>query len=440
MTSTYNYLLNDVGFKEKENVVVAVSGGPDSMVLLHLLIKIKEKININIVCAHVNHNVRKESYEEAKFVEKYCKDNDVIFEYMIIEKYNNTNFHSDAREIRYNFFKKIVKKYNSKYLFTAHHADDLMETILMRIVRGSTLKGYSGFEKRFHIDGYDMVRPLIEVTKEQLKNYALENNIPYVIDSSNVKDVYTRNRYRKYIVSKLKEEDINVHKKFYKFSNTLMKYDKYINKLVEKVLPDIYVDNTLNIKEFLKLDDLIATKVIEKILEINYNDKLMLVTDKHVNLVHSLINSNKVNGFICLPMDIKVVKEYNNLVFSFKKDVVNYEMVINNRVDLPNGHYIERLEKSDLTGNDMCYLDSKDIKLPLKVRTRLNGDKISVKNMSGNKKVKDIFIDAKIEASKRDEWPIVVDSNNQIIWIPNLKKSQFDKTKEQNCDIILRYY
>ncbi len=441
MKNVYNYLLKGVGFKENDNVVVAVSGGPDSMALLHLLIKLREKISINIICAHVNHNVRKESFDEALNVEEYCHQNKVIFEYMIIDSYGDDNFHNEARVKRYNYFEELIKKYNSNYLLTAHHADDLMETILMRLVRGSTLRGYAGFAKLSDMNGYKIIRPLIEMTKEELEDYDNINGIPYAIDNSNKKDVYTRNRYRKYVVPMLKKEDKNVHKKFYKFSRTILAYNNYIDKEVDKVFDTLYKDNTLYLKDFNGLDDLIKTRVIDKILEIIYQDDLMLITDRHEQLISDLIVSKKGNGYIYLPNNIKVVKKYDKISFTPELEVADgYEIEIIDHVSLPNGHCIDIVDECDSNGNDICRLNSNDIKLPLRVRTRHNGDRMYVKNMNGSKKINDIFIDSKIDKIKRDMWPVVVDSNDNVVWLPNLKKSQFNKTNSEKYDIILRYY
>ena len=441
MDKVYNYLLKEVGFNHDDNVIVAVSGGPDSMALLNLMIKIKDKIKVNIICAHVNHNVRKESYNEAIEVEKVCRKNNVIFESMIIENYGDDNFHNEARSKRYNYFSEIIKKYNSKYLLTAHHADDLIETILMRIVRGSTLRGYSGFSKVLDLDEYKIIRPLIEVTKDQILNYNEENNIWYAIDSSNSKDIYTRNRYRKYIVPEFKKEDKNVSDKFYKFSKTLLECNNYIDKEVNKVILDIYKENILDIDKFIKLDNFIGMKIIYNILEKLYQDDLMLINDEHAHLIYNLIISKKGNSYIYLPNNIKAVKEYNLLKFTtYNEESNGYEIELIDSVNLPNSHVIEKISESTMTGNDVCYLNSEEIKLPIRIRTRIDGDRIYVKNMNGSRKVNDIFIDSKIKKADRDLWPIVVDSNDEIIWIPNLKKSKFDKTKTKNYDIILRYY
>ena len=148
MDKAYEFLCNELGISYGDALVVACSGGPDSMALLHMLCRLKKALDIEIVCVQVNHNTgRAGQKEEQDFVMGYCRNNNIVFEGMTIEDYGDDNFHNEARTKRYNYFGEIVKKYNAKYLFTAHHGDDLTETILMRIVRGSTLRGYSGFSQ-----------------------------------------------------------------------------------------------------------------------------------------------------------------------------------------------------------------------------------------------------------------------------------------------------
>ncbi len=441
MDLAYQFLMNDVHLKYGDVVVVGVSGGPDSMALLHVLARVKKTLDISIVCAHVNHNVRKESAEEKIFVESFCRNNDIIFDSMVIEDYGDDNFHNEARSKRYTYFGKVVKEYGAKYLLTAHHGDDLIETILMRLVRGSTLRGYSGFSKIVSMDGYKVLRPFIHVTKQEILEYNKKNKIPFVQDASNQKDVYTRNRFRKYIVPEFKKEDPNVHKKFYKFSKTLLEYNDYIDKQVEKVMPDVFVQNTLKIDTFLKLDHLIAMKVIYYILESIYQDDLMLITDHHAELIYNIICSKKANTYIYLPNNLKAVKAYDTLTFVQEEiKSTEYEIEIIKYLNLPNGNNIEVVDASSSTDNNVCRLSIEEVKFPLRVRTRRDGDRMYVKGLLGRKKINDIFTDEKIPLAERDVWPVVVDSNDLIVWLPGLKKSKFDKTKEEKYDIILKYY
>ena len=442
MDKVYQDLLERLNIKYGDSVVVGVSGGPDSMALLHILIRLKKALDLQLIVAHVNHNTgRKGQFEEQEFVKNYCKKNSLIFETMIIEEYGDDNFHNEARSIRYNYFNSLVKKYHAKYVFTAHHADDLIETILMRIVRGSTLKGYSGFSKTVKMNNYYIIRPLINVTKDEIYKYLDKHKLKYMQDQSNTKDIYTRNRFRKYIVPEFKKEDKMVHEKFYKFSKTLIEYNDYINKLVTKKNKKIVPDNILNIEEYLKEEHLIQTKIIYAMLEKNYQDDLMLLTDKHCELIHNLILSKKASGKIHLPNNIQAIKSYNNLQL-IKLDIKDniYEIQIEQYMNLPNGKNIEMIKNSKNDGNDICRLNSNDIKLPLYVRNRHDGDKMTVKGMLGRKKIADIFIDKKIPIKERDLWPIVCDSDDNIIWLPGLKKSKFCREKDEKCDIILKYY
>ena len=143
MDKSLNFLKQYI--KANDTVVCATSGGSDSMVLLSLLIKLKGIIDFKIVCAHVNHSLREESIEEYEFVRGFCSDNNVIFEGTKFDNYNG-NTEAEAHRKRYEYFDELIKKYNASYLLTAHHGDDLIESILMKLTRGSSLDGYIGFD------------------------------------------------------------------------------------------------------------------------------------------------------------------------------------------------------------------------------------------------------------------------------------------------------
>lgn len=440
MDKVYDFLIKTVKLEQNDTIVLGNSGGPDSMCLLSVLLNLREKYNLKIVCAHINHNVRRESDDEQKFLMEYCESHNVIFESMKIEKYGDDNFHNQARNIRYNFYEDIVKKYDAKYLMTAHHGDDLIETILMRIVRGSTLKGYSGFEKITDNGTYKIVRPLIFLTKDYIKEYDDKNNIPYVIDNSNFKDKYTRNRYRLKVLPFLKEEDKNVHEKFIKFSNTLQEYDDFINRELKKSFDKVYKDNVIDITKYNELDSLIQRKLVTKVLEEIYKEDLMTINDKHVKLIVDLLNSKKSNTKVSLPHNVEVIKEYNKAIFTNEvKEIIDFNIELTKSVVLPSGHSIKLIDEIDNNNNFVCRIDTNEVKLPLYVRTRKLGDKMFLKKIDGYKKVKDIFIDCKIPVSQRDNWPIVVDSADKIIWIPGVKKSKYTKLMNEKYDIIYKY-
>ena len=135
MEEVYNFF-RKLQLNESNTVVAAISGGPDSMLLIELLLKYRKMSNFNLIVAHVNHNLRDESVKEKEDLEKYCLENNLKFEYYEIEKRKDKPLTEvEARNIRYEFFDELMKKYSATYLATAHHGDDLVETVMMKIVR-----------------------------------------------------------------------------------------------------------------------------------------------------------------------------------------------------------------------------------------------------------------------------------------------------------------
>ena len=426
--------------KNNDTIIIGLSGGPDSMCLLDIVLKLKKKPRI--ICAHINHNIREESKEELNFITEFCQKKQLTLETTTFDKKSENEDYNELelREKRYKYFGELMKKYNAKYLFTAHHGDDLIETILMRISRGSNLKGYSGFQTESNKNGIEVIKPLIFVTKDEIQKYNEENNITYVNDKTNDSDEYTRNRYRHHVLPFLKKENKNIHLKYLKFSRELKKYYDFVDSIVNEEISRRYDKKILDITEFYKLDKLIQTKIVEYILDDNYYDNLYLVNDKHVNMILDIINNSRPNIEINLPDNLFIQKEYNRLKISRNKpQKIEYKQPIVEETILPNNKKISIVEESNITNNYCTRINSKEIKLPLFVRNRNNGDKMIIKNMETPKKIKDIFIDSKLTKEERDNQPIVVDNENNIIWLPGLKKSKFDKSIDENYDIILWY-
>lgn len=438
MKEVYQFL-SSLNIKDSDVLIVAVSYGSDSMALLDIIKKTYFKNKI--VCAHVHHNHRKESDLEENHLREFCNINDVVFEFMKIESYKNDKFtEEEARKKRYDFFETLIKKYDSKYLFTAHHGDDLIETVLMRIIRGSTLKGYAGIELINKRSNYNLIRPLLFITKDDILSYCKENKISYAEDKTNTLDEYTRNRLRKYVLPHLKKENVHVHKKFLKFSNLLNEYDKYFTNLVDKLYDSIVSDNIIDLDELLKHENIIIKRIIMRYLYNNYGNEIAKISDENMDLVLSLINSDKKNATICLPNKKTLIKSYNKLYFDNDLKYNNYCVMFNGLVKLPNGFVIEQISELENTSNYVTAFNAKDLSFPLYVRGVICGDKIEILGLNGSKKIKDVFINEKIPKKERDNYPVVVDGNDKIIWLPGLKKSKYDRSKTGKYDIILKCY
>ena len=423
---------------DNSKVVIAVSSGPDSMCLLSLLLKIRKEKKLSIIVCHINHNLREESEEEYEFIKKYTLDNNCIFESIKFDRYETNSIENEARERRYAFFDNIINKYNASYLLTAHHGDDLIETILMRLTRGSSLEGYSGFKKISKRNNYCILRPLIFYTKDEILEYLKDNNIPFRIDKSNFNEEYTRNRYRLNILPLLKKENNNIHKKYLKFSEEIEENNNFINNYVNNKYSIIVKNNIIDISLLIKEDIYIIKKIIYKYLFEIYKSEIKVIESKHIDLVVNILYDNKSNTEISLPNNIILEKSYNKLMIKNILKKEEYKVEIKEKTIFPCGEIVI-LENTNLTDNYVCHLNSEDIKLPLYVRNKKDGDYIEVLNLNGKKKIKDIFIDEKISKEKRKNYPVVVDSNEKIVWIPGLKKSKYDGLKLGKYDIILWY-
>lgn len=426
-----------INISEQIPIIIGCSAGPDSMALLHYL---NNNMNNPLIVAHINHNIRKESKEEEKYLSTFCKQNNITFETIKIEKYTENNFENEARNKRYAFYEQILNKYHTPYLFLAHHGDDLIETILMKISRGSNLEGYAGIKEISKKNNYYIIRPFLEYTKQDLIEYNIRYNIKYYQDKSNDDTTYTRNRYRHNILPLLKIENPNIHKQFFKYSKTLLEYNTYLEEEIQNIYPQIINNNILDIKALELHHPFLQKNLLYKFLNIYYNNQPNIIKEKHIEDILTMINNKKPNITINIPNNQVVRKSYNYLYLEANKTSSNnqYKIPLKN-INIIGNIIIKKIYSCDTNGNDICRLNSKNLKLPLYIRNRLPGDYIETKGLSGKKKIKEIFIENKIPQNLRDSYPILVDSNNQIIWLPNLKKSKFDSQNNEFCDIILKY-
>ncbi len=412
---------------DNDVVILGISGGPDSIFLFHMLKNLNKKIKI--ICAHVNHNVRKESLEEYDYIKKLCKENNITFEGYEIKERITSNFEEKARKIRYRFFNRLYDKYNARYILTAHHNDDLIETILMRISRGSNLSGYIGIKKE---DGR-YLRVLLDISKDEIIAYLNKHKIKYFVDTSNKENTYTRNRFRHNIVSNLKKENPNIKSKILQFSNELKMYDDFINNYIKK--HGFIKNNILDLNKVLNEDILIIRKSIELIIkEVQKTDELD-VSNQNINDIIKMLFSEKSNIKINLNNNFIAKKSYDKfMIIKNKKE--EFEKCLFNDYYEDNIWIIKKEKEFKNNSNHDILLLKEDIKLPLYIRSIKEKDVMEIKNL-GHKKLKDIYIDSKIDIDERKVYPILVDSFDNILWIPGIKKSKFAKDKDEKYDIIL---
>jgi tRNA(Ile)-lysidine synthetase-like protein len=417
------HIINKDLINNNEPVVIALSGGVDSMVLFDII----SHITTNIIIAHVNHNKRDESIDEYNYIKQLAEERKFIFEGYTIQSHEYSNFHQDARLKRYTFFRAIAQKYNATKIVVAHHLDDQVETVLMRIVRGTSFQGYSGI-KDIRLDrNVSIIRPLMDITKKQILDYAQEKKIKYFEDSSNSEDVYTRNRFRHHIIPALKEENPNLDNKIIQLAEYIDGADELLEDAKKAFLKEFSMYTNVHLEEFNKLNKVVKIKVLEHIINTTTENTVEVSYDQYKSMIE-LCYSKTPNQEYSLGKDYVFVKEYE-VIYVTKLEPIT---PINIKIDHLGEYFVSDNKSFIFTDNklthnvsnyfELCY---NELVFPLHIRHRKNGDKMALK--VGTKKVKDILIDKKVPKSKRDRL-LLITNETEILWIPGVKKSHQDNT------------
>ena len=415
-----------------ENICIGVSTGVDSTVLLDCLLKLKTEVNFNIILCHVNHQKREQSKIEEQYITNFAIEKDLIIEvlHLNLEEIEEENFQSSARFKRLEFFNSVMNKYNCKYLFLAHHLNDDIETSLMHIIRGSNLKGYAGIKAVvYNNDNKIILRPFLNVLKEDILKYAKDNDVKYFEDESNNSDCYTRNRIRHHLIPLLFEENNNFSSQFQEFKETLLNsYDIVCEKRDEFIKQNIDISNDciiFNINEFNGLSLFLKTEILFEVLKKHEFSK------KNIQEIIKYIETDKANLIINYK-NINFCKEYDRVTIKNieKEETNNVYLVIektgiydiNNKYILEVKYYSEDDYKKDkISLNNLNILWYNSSNFPFVIRNRKDGDRIKISN--GTKKVKDLLIDEKVPLNKRNSL-LMIEKDKQIINIFGVKKSQ----------------
>ena len=418
-----------------DNIVVGVSGGPDSMALLHYVIRIKNKYKLTISVAHINHHTRADENEKEKLmIIDYCKTNKIPYYIGDFRKQSGSNFHEAARNFRYNFFIEIANKVSANKIALAHHQDDQVETILFKISRGNHLGGYVGMREVIDLDNnLKIIRPLLNFTKSEIIDYCAKNNVSYAIDSSNFSNKYTRNSIRNKIVPLFKEIQPDFNNKIIQFHEQLNEVNDYLAVNAKILIKEMIISNEKD-RIILDLNKLQKTHVtLIRVILLNVVNQLTkakfnLTYEKFKNLFNIIFNQ-KPNITFNLGKNMYCIKAYDRLCFRIGLDhIKKYEIVVNEfkNYQLPNGMIIDvkKVKEKAKINNKTLILCYNSTVWPLVIRTRQNGDYIQTK--IGKKKVNRIFIDAKIPINLRVSWPLLVDKYGKVIWVIGIQKPDIE--------------
>lgn len=257
---------------EKDSIVVGVSGGPDSMLLLHVLNMLKDDMNFKIQVAHINHMIRKEACFDEELVKKYCNKYDIPCHVLTADVLNEARMlkistEECGRNIRYDFFNKILNDTHSNKIAVAHNLGDNAETMLLNLIRGAGLNGICGMKFK----SQNLIRPLLNIDKESIIEYLKENNIEYAIDKTNFENDYTRNYIRNVLVPDLKKVNPNILNTMFRMSDILKKDEAALESITDRKTCDIIISECgdsilIDVKKFKELDHNLKGRVVMCIL------------------------------------------------------------------------------------------------------------------------------------------------------------------------------
>ncbi|QCX33760.1 tRNA lysidine(34) synthetase TilS [Caloramator sp. E03] len=429
-----------------DRIIIGLSGGPDSTALIHVLNSLKELYDIKLYSAHINHMIRG---EEAKRDEEYARIlSQSLSVPFYLKRFDVLNYAKDmkmsleeaGRFIRYSFFNEIAQRVGANKIALAHNMNDQAETVIMRFLRGSGISGLGGIKP---VRDGKYIRPLIECNRDEIEEYCKTNNLNPVIDSTNKKNIYVRNRIRLEVIPYLKNHfNSNIIENLYRMAEIIRDEDDFIQKEVLKHIEEIKLRDGFNIKKFNELHTALKRRIIRSILQ-QVKGNLNGIEGKHIEECIEIIKNDDTGKSISLPDNIECLLEYDIFKIRKRNEIKSYEyeLKIPGKIIL----YEEGLEistnvierENEIYKDTMFikYFDYDKIKSGLKVRTRKDGDFMYPKGMNGRKKIKDIFIDKKIPRDMRNRFPLIA-LGNEILWIPKIRDTRNYKIDKNTLRIL----
>lgn len=392
----------------KDTVLLAISGGVDSMVLLDVFCTLPPEQKPHLVVACVNHGMRENAFEEVALVRRICQKHAIPF---FTNDTIPTTIVSElaAREFRYQFFEDIAQRIGARYLVTAHHRDDQSETVLMKWIRGEFLTSLKGIAyKRQWTSTCELVRPLLRYDKSDLQHYAQQQHLSFLEDDSNASTMYFRNRVRHHIIPLLQDENPNINTAIESFVDDLSDVLDVVAVESDRVYPKVVRDDRVHKATLLTLPRAVQKQV------------LMMWLTTHDGLSRAVLTQ-------LLALVQQECGEKTIYISDAKQCVISYEWIMMTTEQVNDSADIGELYVSESQTPESVACISLD-QQPFAIRTRKTGDTLLLEKYK--KKVSRIFIDEKIPAYMRDTIPVVVDKNDQVIAILHSELVYLSKRQE----------
>lgn len=448
-------------------VIVGVSGGPDSLTLLYSLYYLREELDIDIVVAHLNHMIRgEEADREAVFVEYHAKRLGLPCTVKKVDvpgymRKKGLSPQVAAREVRYRFFESELKKNSANKIALGHTANDQAETVLMRMMRGSGMKGLTGIPP---IRDGMIIRPIIEMTRREIEDFLSVKGIEYVNDPSNLDFHYLRNKIRGDLIPVLAKDYNPKIIEILRNSAEILKDDEdYLSGYCKDIFHNLLIEEkdgivVLDASGLRDLHVALQRRVLRKGLEVLKGD-LRRISGRHISDILRLVKMKTSNRYLDLPGNITVRYIYNRLYLSSHGYVqflihqypgygesihVSEEaLTIPGATSIPNLNFKFDTEIRDINDVDLDFnnnlkalLDYEKTGGSLWIRTRRAGDRFHPFGMSGSKKLKDFFIDERVPEEERDRILLLV-SDNKIIWVVGMRVSEDVRLTDETKKVLI---
>lgn len=433
-----------------EVVLIALSGGPDSVFLLHTLNNFKEELKLTLHAIYIDHGLRPdETPIEIDLCKKHCESLNLPFITKSIDvksfaKEKSMNIQEAARELRYKSLEETAFEIKADKIALGHTADDQAETLLMRLLRGSGPLGLSGIPP---VRGM-IIRPLIDVERDEINRYLQCRSIDYIVDSSNLKREYIRNKIRLSLIPIMKEINPNIIETLSRTASIFREEERYFEIIVGKTLmrlvsrkSDSRIELFLSPMEF--MDKVILRRVLRKAIE--GTKGLRGISFFHIEDIIDLIRNGRRGSRLYLPKGVRVIKDYSTLVLTVEPPVKlgSYELEVPGEVNLKETELIitasilENRESGPQTvvSSDIAFFDAERISYPLTIRSRQNGDYFYPIGFGKRKKLQDFFVDEKVPRDERDAVPLIL-SGDDIIWVVGYRQDERFRVNEKTKKIL----
>jgi len=439
--------------KKGDKIIVGVSGGPDSVCLLHLFNKFRNELGVFLYVAHLDHMFRgKESEEDARFVETLCYNWNIPFfsdkvDVPSYAKKSGLSPEDAARRARYDFFQRVKEQIKAQKIATGHNQNDHEETILMNILRGSGLDGLVGIDA---VRG-TYIRPLIEIPRNEIEKYLKQEDIPFKIDATNLTTDYFRNSLRLELIPLIRGKYCpHLGQSLRRLSEIVRRDVAFMEEATEKA--GFYVIRResgkviINVKRFSKQHEAIKYRLVRRAVE-RLSGNVKDFELKHSKLLVDFIEKASPGSMIDLPKNLQGIKEYDDVTLSkvISDEIPDYYYVLKvpgettiKETGINIKAYIKPNDEIKITPDtDIAYLDYDKIESNLIIRNRLPGDRFKPLGGMGFKKLKDFFIDEKVPRMKRNKTPIV-EADGKIVWVGGMRiDDRFKVTDETKTVLVL---